>query len=92
MVGQRALGIVGGLTRPLYRAWVRLRLWAVVRAVDVWDRLVRWYWRRRAAQAKRVVLRFDAMMMAAGYSRADRRHFWKDFIKRDEVRDHFMGV
>lgn len=67
-------------------------MWIVVRGVNLWDRLSWWYWWRRAAQAKRVVLRFDAMMKAAGYSRYDRRHFWRDFIKRDEVRDHFMGV
>ncbi|MDI6606641.1 MAG: hypothetical protein QME65_05830, partial [Candidatus Omnitrophota bacterium] len=46
----------------------------------------RWYYRRKAADAARMLMMLDKVFIRAGYTRADRRRFWRAMIKdRGEV-------
>lgn len=44
-------------------------------------RIRRWYYRRKVAEAARVLQMLDKTFMYAGYARQDRRRFWKNILK-----------
>ena len=43
--------------------------------------LIRLYWRWRARSARHTLSHFDEMMRKAGHPRAERRQFWREFIR-----------
>ncbi len=43
--------------------------------------LVRLYWRWRARSARHTLSHFDQILKKSGYSRVERRQFWREFIR-----------
>jgi hypothetical protein len=49
--------------------------------------LKRWWFRRKVRNAAYILRQMDSYMAGAGYKRAERRQFWRDFISNQAVRD-----
>lgn len=45
-----------------------------------------WWYKRKVRKARGVLMTLDVVMYKAGYSRKDRRRFWRDFVKSSNFR------
>lgn len=48
------------------------------------------YWKRRAKRGIQFLEELDGTLQKAGYSRAERRRFWREFVKKKQFRDHLF--
>lgn len=48
---------------------------------NLFKRIKRWYYRRKVAEAARILEMLDKTFILAGYARQDRRRFWRLLIK-----------
>jgi hypothetical protein len=55
--------------------------------VNAWKWLARRYWANRVTRAAHVLRNLNETMRNAGYNRAQRRQFWRNFVSKETIRD-----
>ncbi len=56
----------------------------------MFNRVRQWYWKRKAKRGIQFLEELDDTLKKAGYSRSERRRFWREFVKKKQFRDHLF--
>ena len=56
----------------------------------MFNRVRQWYWKRKAKRGIQFLEELDDTLKKAGYSRPERRRFWREFVKKSEFRGHLF--
>ena len=49
----------------------------------MFNKIRQWYWKRKAKRGIVFLEELDGTLTKAGYSRAERRRFWREFVKKN---------
>lgn len=60
--------------------------WCVGYPMELLKRIRTWFWKRRVNRSIRVLDELDWNLRRIGWSRQQRRHFWIEFSKKQQVR------
>ena len=56
----------------------------------MFNKIRQYYWKRKAKRGIVFLEELDDTLKKAGYSRAERRRFWREFVKKKQFRGHLF--